>query len=405
MLNILKYFKKKIITLFIIAIFSSILGFFISKIVTYESAYYLAEFEIINGENLNIDKLSSKEYLEEIKESGQNNKYANIDIDKMLKNDDFSIKQISTNQYQIKTAYKYYDIFFIKSSKTLGTRAKMFIKDSVTKLIGSENVVFSDPINIVKLYNEAPTILYIVYTLLICMVGSISVLSLVYFKRTDQDEVLKYDNEEIFKTIFHKNYIKKAIKAVSKTKDIVIIGLLFGMMLVCKLIPLPSGFGDLGISFTYLFFAIIALIYGPIYGFGIGIMSDVIGFMIRPSGYFFIGYTLQAALSGMIYGLCFYRTKINYGKVLLSRILINMLMNVLFGSILYTIVFTEFKLFSKEFFDFVKSYAILVSLPKNIFYLLPQSLLLYFVIKRVAPILNHFELMDDRIYHHIKLLS
>ena len=48
------------------------------------------------------------------------------------------------------------------------------------------------------------------------------------------------------------------------------------------------------------------MIYGPIYGFVIGVFSDVIGFLLFPSeGFFHLGYTLQAALTGFIYGIFF----------------------------------------------------------------------------------------------------
>lgn len=409
MSNLFKYFFKKKITIIIMIIVSLLFGFFISRIVTYFNAYYTASFEIINDVTFDYNKLTSKEYLQTIKKSGYNektksNKYENINITKMLKNNDFTITKLSENTFQIKTPYKYYDIFFISSSKTLGTRSKMFIKDSITNLVSQENVIFSDPINIVEIHQKTNDYIYALYFLLFGFVITITILTIKYYKK-EENNVFHYDNQTTYKTIFNKNYFKSCFKSISKTKDLAIMGLLFGMMIVCKFIPLPSGFGDLGISFTYIFFAIISLIYGPVYGFIIGILSDTIGFIIRPSGFFFIGYTFQAALSGMIYGLCLYKTKINYGKVLLSRILINMIMNVLLGSILYTIVFTDFKFLSKDFNDFVKSYAILFSLPKNLFYLLPQSMLLYFIIKKISPVLYHFELISEEVYNHIKILE
>lgn len=410
MFNLFKYLLKKKVTIILMIIVSLLFGFFISKITTYLNAYYTASFEIINDTSFDYEKLTTNAYLEMVKESGYNNKtktnkYENINISKMLKNNDFTITKQEENHYEIKTAYKYYDIFFITSSKSLGTRSKMFIKDSIINLVGEENVKFADPINIVKINKKTNDYIYALYFLLIGFSVTIVVLTINYYKKEEKNITFEYDNENTYKSIFHKNYFKSSFKAIKSTKDLTIIGLLFGMMIVCKFIPLPSGFGDLGISFTYIFFAIISMIYGPVYGFLIGILSDTIGFIIRPSGFFFIGYTLQAALSGMIYGFCLYKTKVNYGKVLLSRILINMLMNVLLGSILYAIVFTNFKFLSKDFNEFVKSYAIYFSLPKNLFYLLPQSILLYFVIKKVSPVLNHFELMNDEIYNHIKILE
>ena len=88
--------------------------------------------------------------------------------------------------------------------------------------------------------------------------------------------------------------------------------MLFALMLASKLVSLPSGFGNLGLSFAYLFFSTIGLIYGPIAGLLIGFLSDVLGFFLfDTSGFsFFIGYSIQAMITGLIYGIMFFKTKI-----------------------------------------------------------------------------------------------
>ena len=109
------------------------------------------------------------------------------------------------------------------------------------------------------------------------------------------------------------------------------------------------------------------MIYGPFVGFFIGVCSDVIGYIIAPSGVFFPPYIIQAALTGMIYGFCFYKTSLSFGKVLLARSLINFFMNVIYGSFCFGWMYG----YSKEV---IFSYMLLVSLPKNIVSLLPQAL-------------------------------
>ena len=68
------------------------------------------------------------------------------------------------------------------------------------------------------------------------------------------------DNIEIFSSIFHKGYWKNSLSFTKNVKDLCTVSILFAMMMVCKLIPIPSGFGSLGIGFTYLFFSVITLI-------------------------------------------------------------------------------------------------------------------------------------------------
>ena len=200
----------------------------------------------------------------------------------------------------------------------------------------------------------------------------------------------------MFATCFHKKYWKLSINPFVKVRDITVIAMLFALMLASKMLPLPSGFCDLGISFTYLFFAIICMIYGPVYGFVVGVFSDIIGFfMPNGGGIFNFGYTLQAALTGVIYGLFLFKTKITFTKVLTARIIVNFVMNVIYGSFLYIFVYyVDDTMTLTRYLELVKSYALLLSLPKNIIYLLPQSLLLYYVIKVTLPIFARYHLID-----------
>lgn len=203
----------------------------------------------------------------------------------------------------------------------------------------------------------------------------------------------------MFKHPFYKSFWKSSVKPLTKVKDITTIAMLFALMLVCKLIPIPSGFGNLGLGITYLFFATIAMIYGPVYGFVIGIFSDIIGFFIDSGGgIFHLGYTLQAALTGFVYGLCFYKTKVTFTKVFVCRLIINILINVIYGSFLYVIVFYPEQIKEpgrlKELYT---SYMTLLSLPKNIIWLLPQSLLLYYVLVAIRNPLTKLKLLDKAV--------
>ncbi|MDE5546576.1 MAG: ECF transporter S component, partial [Anaeroplasmataceae bacterium] len=99
------------------------------------------------------------------------------------------------------------------------------------------------------------------------------------------------DNQVIYRSIFHKAYWKDSLRFINSVKKMCTISILFACMLLCKFIPIPSGFGSLGIGFTYLFFGIICWIYGPLCGLFIGFFSDILGYFINPGGIFFMGYT------------------------------------------------------------------------------------------------------------------
>jgi ECF transporter S component (folate family) len=132
-------------------------------------------------------------------------------------------------------------------------------------------------------------------------------------------------------------------------------------------------------------------------GVVIGLFSDVLGyFLFQSQEVFFFGYTLSAMLSGFIYGISFYRTKITFAKCLSARILVNFIINVVLGTIWWAIIYDLS-------YDAAMSYLISIALPKNIIYLLPQSIVLFIVIKALGKPLSSFGLVDERITDNITL--
>ncbi len=217
------------------------------------------------------------------------------------------------------------------------------------------------------------------------------ILVLVLIKKEDAIDNLEYDNKEVFKSPFHKNYFKSQLKPFKNIKDIAFLALLLAMMQIVRLIPLPSGFGNLGISLSSIFFALIGLIYGPTVGFVIGIISDIFGFFVFPDGYpFHIGYTLQAGLVGFVYGIMFYKTKITFSKVLFARLIVNIILNAILGSFLWADV-------ADLSASAMKTYMLTLEIPKNVLYLLPQTFIIYLVFKALSPALKALGIVDFRI--------
>ena len=397
------------ITVIIILFVSFLSCFVFMDFYNKNNAYYQAEIKIENIEQFNASKLTDENFLNGIKESGFNdktnkNKYEGIDVNKMLENEDF-VYNIENDILIIKTGYKYYETFFLSSENTISNRAKTFVRDCVNALAEECDceVSFINNKDIVVLNNYLNRWTISLIFALIAFALEIIIFTLIYkFKENWLCvEKTKYDNETIFNNCFHKKYWKEATRPLKKVKDITTIAMLFALLVVAGIITLPSGFGNLGLSLAYLFFAIIAMIYGPVYAFVIGIFSDIIGYFTSSTGApFNFGYTIQAALCGFIYGVCLYKTKITFTKVLISRTLVNLLMNTVFGSFLFIFV-TYFN--TGNSFDFasylekVKYYMILLSLPKNILYLLPQSMVLYLVLSVASPALSKFKLIDKRL--------
>ena len=75
-----------------------------------------------------------------------------------------------------------------------------------------------------------------------------------------------------------------------------------------------------------------------------------------------------------------------------------MLINTVMGSFLFIFVmYFDPSMTGKEYMSLVKSYMTLLVLPKNVLYLLPQSLLLFVVIRTLLPILIRFNLVNKNV--------
>ena len=384
---------QKIVKTSFIYLFTIVVTFLFGIVVSDTINFYNSNYEIVFSVNEEFDyeKLDDQDYLISIKNTHE--KYKEIDVEKMIKNEDVSI-EYSNNEYKITTGYEYYETFFISSSKEKGTRVKQFFKDAINNLVSEDAIVtykYSD--------------IYIVTNKInIYLVGSITsllgvgLLSTYLILNKDKKEFV-YDNKLVFKTPFHKEYFKDSFKFLDSTKKIVTIAMLFSLMMVCKLFSLPSGFSNLGISLTYSFFSLICLIYGPSAGLMIGFFSDVLGhFLFNKYGApFYFGYTIQAMLTGFVYGLCFYKTRITFTRCFIARVIVNLLLNVIWGSICFG------DLMGYDY-ETTKMYALIIALPKNLIYLVPQSMVLYIFLKFVSPILYRNKLINKTIYENISII-
>lgn len=383
-------------------------GFFVTSfIINNNFSYYETTIKTDVATNLVFNQEYFETRIEDLKSYNIINKDKKIsyttsaDYTTIAKN--IKIEELDNNEYIIRITKKYFSDTFVSSTLKVSegiTKCKNSITAILTKPSEGEyapkyNVEITSDFNLVG-YNDP-------YFYGGITAASMLVLSIAFFfilskgKNEDYFDDIS-DNENIFKTPFHKKYWAGSLKCFKNVRDLTILAMLFGMMLLMKMINLPSGFGALGLGFTYLFFAIIAMIYGPVAGLVIGAFSDILGYFIFPQGgqAFFIGYTLDAMTAGFIYGICFYKTKLTFNKCLYARLFVNLVTNVIFGSLWWGII-------NNFTFDAYLTYVTVISLPKNLIYLLPQTILLFIVLKAMTRPLSAFGLIDMRVREHVTL--
>ena len=129
----------------------------------------------------------------------------------------------------------------------------------------------------------------------------------------------------------------------------------------------------LEISFSFVALAVCAMQYGPILGMLVGAITDVLGHFLRSSGAFFPGFTINAILSGLIYGCFFYQKEVTWKRVILCRLLIMVLINLILTPIWLHMMYGSALLTS-------------IRIIKNIILFPIDSILLYFILKTVQKV-------------------
>ena len=81
------------------------------------------------------------------------------------------------------------------------------------------------------------------------------------------------------------------------------------------------------------------MLFGPVAAALQGAMSDILGFLLKPTGPYFPGFTISAALGGVIYGLFLFESDRKLWQIVLARavimVLVNIMLNTLFLTMLY----------------------------------------------------------------------
>ncbi len=115
------------------------------------------------------------------------------------------------------------------------------------------------------------------------------------------------------------NLFKESAQELQNIRCLCVTAMLIALNMILKCTLSIKVTNELIISFAYIALATIGALYGPVTGFIAGSITDILGFMIKPTGPFDIRFTLIEAIAGMLYGLFLYRAKAD--KTLLPRII------------------------------------------------------------------------------------
>ncbi len=111
----------------------------------------------------------------------------------------------------------------------------------------------------------------------------------------------------------------RSAKELKSIRCLCVTAMLIALDIALKLFVDIQVSDSIKISFAFIAIASIGMLYGPTVGFFAGIITDLLGFVIKPTGAFDIRFTLIEALGALIYGLFLYNAA--NGKWLIPRII------------------------------------------------------------------------------------
>lgn len=94
------------------------------------------------------------------------------------------------------------------------------------------------------------------------------------------------------------------------------------------------------ISFAFLPKSIAAYALGPVVAGIVGALGDVISFFLNPvGGAYFPGWTFNAFLTGLIYGIFLYKNEVELKNIILAKIVVLIIVEIFFATLWLNIQF------------------------------------------------------------------
>lgn len=169
---------------------------------------------------------------------------------------------------------------------------------------------------------------------------------------------------------------KASLRELNNFKTVVLCGLFAAIAVVLGYFTIPV-FPFLKIGFSGIPNQVVAALFGPSVAGIFGGVLDIVKYVMNPTGPFFLGFTLDAILAGVIYGMFFYKREVKLWRVFLAHLVVMLVINL--GTTTYWLSLT-----------LGKGFLILWPLRalKNVIMLPINSLLFYAVMKALENVIK-----------------
>lgn len=95
------------------------------------------------------------------------------------------------------------------------------------------------------------------------------------------------------------------------------------------------------IQFYFLTVGISGMLFGPVVSGIIGGLGDILSFIVKPTGTFFPGFTLNAIISGVIYGMFMYKKPVSFWRIFAAKLTITVIVEMGLSTYWLTILYGQ----------------------------------------------------------------
>ncbi len=135
---------------------------------------------------------------------------------------------------------------------------------------------------------------------------------------------------------------------MSQTKKLTVCGMILALAVLAGALKIPIN-SYVEIRFSFLPIAIAGYLFGPLYGGIVGALSDILGFIVKPTGAFFPGFTIAQAVTGVLYGAILRPRKqknelfpaISFSRILAAQLAVMLVVSMFLNTINLSILYGE----------------------------------------------------------------
>lgn len=121
------------------------------------------------------------------------------------------------------------------------------------------------------------------------------------------------------------------MKKLRDTKTLTVAAMLTAVGIVLGFFKIPIT-QLIEIRFGSLSIALAGMLFGPGVGGVVGALVDIGGYLVKPTGPFFPGFTVSSAITGIIFGVVLYNKKFTLPRVAVAQAVNTLIVGILMNS-------------------------------------------------------------------------